>query len=394
MKQFTVPVLRLRNHPKITGVSPDEISVDRFDVEHCVSVAPKIENKILKSYRSIVLSKDSKEKIIDLGTSSIFYASLHKSHFDYITICGKMFLEGLPCPRTIAGSNLLKGIIGRSVKQFTGIDVIKWGAIPVERDAAIPRAIHHLCNRIEALLKNDKPILIFPEIEVAINDNGYTIRTGRAYSGRIRKFGPALFSPAINASKGGKKVFIVPISVTYDFVAEEGYFSHLITADKMKKSENRLISLMGKLYYTFLESHFFYRMYHLGNGNIYIDTGKPISVEPDTSKKELAQRVQEETARCYRVTMLALVAYAISKGSTSRDELQKSVERYSEILKAGHINFQPPPSLKESIEGALRGLAGRKIISNHGSISVKKPDVIRYYANTIAHHFENAESRK
>jgi glycerol-3-phosphate O-acyltransferase len=229
---------------------------------------------------------------------------------------------------------------------------------------------------------------------MTINGNGYTIRTGRAYSGKVRKFAPALFSPAINASKGGKKVFIVPISVAYDFVAEEGYFSRLINADKMKKSENRLISVMGKLYYTFLESHFFYRMYRLGNGNIYIDTGDPIPVEPNTSKKELAQRVQEETARCYRVTMPALVSYAIHKGATSGDQLQKSVERYSEILKAANINFQPSTNLKEGIEGALDGLVRRKIISNHGAISVKKPDIITYYANTIAHHFENAESRK
>ena len=371
-----------------------EMAEDRFDDEHCKSVALKIENKILRSYRSIFLSEESKKKIIDLRTSSIFYASLHKSHFDYIAICGKMFLEGLPCPRTIAGSNLLKGIIGRSVKQFTGIDLIKWGAIPIERDSALPRTIHNLCNRIGALLKANKPVLAFPGIEIATNGNSHTARTGRAYSGEIRKFAPALFSPAINASKQGKKVFIVPISVAYDFVAEEGYFSRLIKADKMKKSENRLVSLMGKLYYTFLESHFFYKMYRLGSGNIYIDTGEPIPVEPKSSKKVLAQRAQEEAARCYRVTMPALVCYAIHKGATTRDELQKSVERYSEMLKAAKINFQTSTNLKESIEGALHGLAERKIISNHNAISVKKPDVIRYYANTIAHHFENAESRE
>ncbi|MGZ3809883.1 MAG: 1-acyl-sn-glycerol-3-phosphate acyltransferase [Bacteriovorax sp.] len=394
MKQFTMPVSFFNKHHKKLRVSRNDIYADRFDAGYCAKITPQIEKLVLKSYQSVVLPEENKNRILDLGTSSIIYASLHKSHFDYITICGKMLLEGLPCPRTIAGSNLLKGIIGWSVRQFTGIDLTKWGAIPVERDSAIPRTIHNLCNRIEALLKSDKPVLIFPEIEMTTNGDGYTIKTGRAYSGKIRKFAPALFSPAINASKEGKKVFIVPISVAYDFVAEEGYFSRLINADKMKKSENSLISLMGKLYYTFLESHFFFKMYRLGNGNIYIDAGEPILVEPNASKKELAQRAQEEAARCYRVTMPALVAYAISKGPTSRDQLHKSVERYSEMLKAASINFQPSANLKEDIESALQGLAERKIISNHGAISVKKPDVIKYYANTIAHHFENAESRK
>lgn len=394
MKQFTMPVPFFNKHHKILWVSRDDIYADRFDAEHCTKIAPQIERLISKSYQSVVLPEESKNRILDLGTSSIIYASLHKSHFDYITICGKMFLEGLPCPRTIAGSNLLIGLTGWSIKHLTGINMIKWGAIPVKRQLSIPRDLPAICNRIEALLKSDKPILSFPEIEMTTNGNGNTIRTGRAYSGKIRKFAPALFSPAINASKEGKKVFIVPISVAYDFVAEDRYFCNLTKAVTMKKSKNALVSILGKFYYLFLEFHFFYRMYSLGKGNIYIDTGEPILVKANASKKELAQRAQEEAARCYRVTMPALVSYAINKGATSRDQLQKSVERYSEMLKAANINCQPCSNLKEGIEGALDGLARRKVISNHGAISVKKPDIITYYANTIAHHFENAESRK
>jgi len=59
---------------------------DLFDAEHCTSVAPEIESLILKSYQSIVLPEESKKKILDLRTSSFMYASLHKSHFDYIGI--------------------------------------------------------------------------------------------------------------------------------------------------------------------------------------------------------------------------------------------------------------------------------------------------------------------
>jgi glycerol-3-phosphate O-acyltransferase len=318
------------------------------------------------------------------------YASLHKSHFDYITICGKIFLEGLPCPRTIAGSNLLVGLIGWLIKHLTGINMIKWGAIPVKRQLSIPRDLPAICNRIEALLKSDKPILIFPEIEMTTNGNGNTIRTGRAYSGKIRKFAPALFSPAINVSKEGKKVFIVPISVAYDFVAEDRYFCNLTKAVTMKKSKNALVSILGKFYYLFLEVHFFYRMYSLGRGNIYIDTGEPILVKANASKNELARCVQEEAARCYRVTMPALVSYAISKGATARSELKKCLEGYASILKKGHANFQPLFELEESIDSALHDLAQRKIISGGDPFLVKKPEVVTYYSNTIAHHLEPA----
>ena len=226
-------------------------------------------------------------------------------------------------------------------------------------------------------------------MEIANRGGKTSIKTGRAYSGKIRKFGSAVSRPAINVSKEGKKVYIVPTSVSYDFVAEDGYFGKLAKADKMKKSENPLTALAGKLYYTFLESHFFYNMYGLGRGKIYIETGKPILVEPNVSKNELARRVQEEASRCSRITMPALVSYALSRGATSRDELQKSVERYAAMLKEANANFQPSSNLEESVDVALQGLAQRNIISNHKRISVRAPEIINYYANAIAHHFKH-----
>ena len=373
---------------------PNMTGGDHFDAEHCMRIAPRIERLISRSYQAIVFPEESKKKITDLGTSSIFYTSLHKSHFDYFAVCLKLFLEGLPFPRTIAGTNLLTWATRRLIKHSTKIDMMKWGAVPMERNSSVSRGLLDICSRIEMLLKDGKSVLAFPEMEIIDRDGKKSIKTGRAYSGKIRRFAPALFRPAINVSKEGKKVYILPISVSYDFVAEEGYFGRLATADKMKKSKNPFAFYAGKLYYIFLESYLFWNLYSLGQGNIYIDTGGPIPVEPNASKKELAQRAQEEAARCYRVTMPALVCYSINEGAISRDQLQRSVERYSEMLKAASINFQPCSNLKESIEGALQGLAQRKIISNHGAISVRKPDVIKYYANTIAHHFENAESGK
>jgi len=379
----------LNKYHKTLWVSHEDIYGDRFDPEHCTKIAPQIERLISKSYQSIVLPEESKKKIIDLGTCSILYASLHKSHFDYIAICGKMFLEGLPCPRTIAGNNLVRGIIGKSVKHFTGIDMMRWGAIPLERDSSVSHNLLNLCSRIETILRSDTPILAFPEMEAASNGTGDGRRTGRAYSGEIRNFASALFSPPIKVSKEGKRVYIVPMAVSYDFVAEDGYFGSLAKADKMKKSDNLLVAFVGRLYYTFLESHFFYKMYSLGNGNIYIDTGQPILVEPNASKTELAQRAQEEATKCYRVTMPALVCYAVSKGATSRDELQRTLETYGLMLEKVNANFHPLFGLKEGVDVALNDLTQRRIISNsNGTISVRKPEIINYYANTIAHHFE------
>jgi hypothetical protein len=46
--------------------------------------------------------------------------------------------------------------------------------------------------------------------------------------------------------------------------------------------------------------------------------------------------------------------------------------------------------LKENPEMALKELTQRSIISNsNGTVPVRRPEIIRYYANTIAHHFES-----
>jgi hypothetical protein len=45
--------------------------------------------------------------------------------------------------------------------------------------------------------------------------------------------------------------------------------------------------------------------------------------------------------------------------------------------------------LKESPEMDFKALTERTIISNsNGTVPVRRPEIITYYANTIAHHFE------
>jgi hypothetical protein len=301
----------------------------------------------------------------------------------------KHVLEGLACPRTVAGSNLLSGITGKLTQLLTRIDMMKWGAVPIKRGSSVSHDLLDVCSRIEEILRSEKPILTFPEMEMTKIGEKLSVKTGRTYSGKIRKFASGLFNAAINVSKKGKKVYIVPVAVSYDFVAEDRYFSKLAKADKMKKSGSALTAFGGELYYTFLEFHFYWNMYRLGKGNIYIDIGQPFLVEPHSSKKELAQRVQKEAARCYRITMPALVCYAISKGVTQKNELKRFLERYAALLNGKNMNVCIPKEPEESIDETLRHLEERKVISNHNEISVKNQEMISYYANTIAHHFEH-----
>jgi len=362
-----------------------------LDVEYCTKEAPRLLGRILRSYDSIVLSEQDKKKILDLGTSSIIYAGLHRSYLDVFSTCPRFLLEGLPFPRPIAGNNLMTPWMRPLMKRFSTFDLPKWGPIVIERNNRDPDYLETFCREIENLLREDQSILAFLEIEIEEHGQRKTFRTGRSYSGRVRRFASSLLTPAINVSKEGKKVYIVPISFSYDFVSEEKNFQKLTRADHFKRSSHSLVSSLGRLYYMFVECRYFSKMYGLGRGNVYIDVGEPILVDPATPKKELAGRAQKEAARCSRVTMPALVCYAINQGAGTRDEIKESIEKLNEVLVRKKLNFQNSPDWKATTDLALDGLVERKIVSNGLEVMKKRPDIVTYYANTIAHHFEPDE---
>lgn len=362
-----------------------------LDVEYCTKEAPRLLGRILRSYHSIVFSEKDKQKILNLGTSSIIYAGLHKSYLDVFSMCPRFLLDGLPFPRPVAGNNLMTPWMRPLMKQFSTFDLPKWGPIVIERNNRDPQYLETFCREIEDLLRRDQSILAFLEIEIEEHGQRKTFRTGRSYSGRVRRFASSLLNPAINVSKEGKKVYVVPVSFSYDFITEETNFQRLIRVDRLKRSPSHLVSSLGSLYYVFTECRYFHGMYDLGKGNVYIDVGEPIPVAPTVSKKDLARQAQEEAYRCSRITMPALVCYAVNHGAATRDEVKQSIQRLSEVLARKKLNFQYGPDWKANIDLALDGLVERKIISNGLGVTKKRPDTVTYYANTIAHHFEPDE---
>jgi hypothetical protein len=74
---------------------------------------------------------------------------------------------------------------------------------------------------------------------------------------------------------------------------------------------------------------------------------------------------------------------------TRNSSLLDFVKKYAVLIQSKNSNFKLFLGLRESVELALQDFAQRKIISNHKEISVRRPEIINYYANTIAHHFES-----
>ena len=361
---------------------------DGFDEDYCRKAVHRIGNGIFRSYRAIQFSEKYKDLITELGSHSLYYASIHKSHFDYIVLCYTMFIEGLPYPRPLSGKNLFKGPIGALMEKKTKINIRKWGAIPMERGGSISRNLAVLCQHLEGILKSGKSVLFFPEMETRENRGKPFIKTGRSYTGQARHFAPALFGPAIKAARDGKVVYIIPTSVAYDFIAEDRYFQNLNQAEILKHADGFIPRLLGKSLYLFTESAFFSKVYRLGQGDIYIDLGRPIRVDPSTSKKELASETYQESLKSYRVTMPALISYFMQKGITNQSDLTSAVEIAAAKLSASSINFQILGDAKKAVSQAITDMAKRGLIAGSQDLVVLKPYIIRHYAMTIAHHLD------
>ncbi len=359
---------------------------DGFDEDYCGKAVRKIERGIFRSYRSIQFSQKYKNLVAELGSRSLYYASIHKSHFDYIVLLYTMFTEGLPYPRPVSGKNLFKGPVAALMKRKTKIDVRKWGAIPMERGGSISRNLVALCRHLEGILKSGKSVLFFPEMETIENRGKPFVKTGRSYTGQARHFAPGLFGPAIQAARDGKAVYIIPTCVAYDFIAEDRYFQNLNQAEILKHADGFMPRLLGNSLYLLTESAFFSKVYRLGQGDIYIDLGRPIRVDPNVSKKKLASEAYQEAVKSYRVTMPALISYFIHHGITNQTDLTSAAEIAAVKLSASNVNFRFLGDVKNAASQAIADMDNRGLITDSQNLIVIKPEIIRYYANTVAHH--------
>lgn len=367
--------------------------IDGYSEEYCRSIKDRIDKKIHISFEEIDV--EGIHNIQSLPEDAVlFYVAPHKSHMDYVAAPFIMHKEGLPFPRIAAGENLLPiradGRInpqGIAMKYVTGIDAIKAGVVPVrrEKDATY---VFELCNTLEKLMCKGKSVLVFTE------KNGK--KTGRSYDGTLGTFKPATFEAAITAKDNKKNSYIVPYTVSYDFVPEALLYPSLIDIRNVleDKRSSRLSKALAKAKYTGIETRtFMFDLFHKGAGKIHIDFGKPIEVKPKDNRKELVEQAQEQCSRLYRVTSTAVLCTALlEEGSNMPSNIgQRCIDIESRVeAKDGNMKALEKPSYDKAMDILRR----RKVIdistyvqNSTGSnpITIKNQRVAEYFRNTIAH---------
>jgi len=328
--------------------------------------------------------------------SMVMVVSTHRSQSDYFLIGWVLYENSLPYLRIAAGDNLLGfPFIGKKFSAF--------GAFPVQRDMAFRKAyVRQLCLDVVNMMEAGEPILVFPE-------------GGRSYRGNMMEMkGGILMSAILAQSRNpGKKVFLVPSAVSYEFLPELPYFEMLHKGKNMrKKSNNAVVRLFGNLYY-FGADIMAFASFILGtrlgikHGEVFVNLGKPICLRDivdisanfnseardemsghQTSMRAMCDHLYEALHSLYHLFPEHVVA-AVLKEHPSID-MQAAVEpvrTLCELLVSQKRNCDSfsglsPQQIIAKGTAQLRHVNAVAVRGN--TISIRKQSIVDYYAAALS----------
>jgi glycerol-3-phosphate O-acyltransferase len=317
------------------------------------------------------------------GTNRV-YTALHKSHLDYIII---PYMLAIPLqqqpPAIAAGDNLFKKFgpldFDKWIRESRGYKIIRTPADERERRTVLKQ----LLNYTSHLFGNKEDILLFPE-------------GGRSYTGRTQPFKDAALSIMISAARGAARpVAFVPTDVSYERVPEDRFFP-VFQAYKNNPSWFRKAGYYALDWPMIFAQQFFNKTL----GTAVLRFGKPYIYAQDSGektngiKKIISGLLTERCNSLVEITPTALFSRACAQQGESLDKVLRHMEddAYAAAQAGRHISCVKYRSIPQVADRAVRFLNApfRRFVTMKDAVHVRRPDVVQYYANTIAHLFSEA----
>ena len=287
----------------------------------------------------------------------VIYVSNHKSHIDYLVQPLLLDDFGVRPPIIAAGINLFGGALGLIHRHVTG-------AIPIRRNAKDPAYLVTLKAYIAELLK--------------LHDLFFYVEGGRSYTGELKAPKTGLMHAALLAERAD--IVIIPCAVAYDLVLEDRVLAHQGVKRAQRPFSREIAEMVGSA---------------VGYQSRAIVTfGDPISLrgrDPQSRRDvlDLARDVRAAIGRLYKVVPSALVARAL-RPSMTVDRLGDEVGGLIDQLRTRDANLDAVDAAS-AVDRGLMQLELRGVLVPEGRrIRVRDRHVLRYYARTIQHLFEDA----
>ncbi|MCX7847246.1 MAG: 1-acyl-sn-glycerol-3-phosphate acyltransferase [bacterium] len=314
------------------------------------------------------------------GTPTII-SSLHKSHLDYILLGLVLRSHGVNrLPATIAGKNLFHGLFRHLLPLLKGVCLDRVRANPANLRSH--ENLLYLSTFYDYIMKEvierGDAVVIFPE-------------AGRSYDGRVLPLTLGVFGIAKRALQLPEhRVAIVPVSISYDRVTEDARFNGL----RQQKQISR------RAYRAHDKGAFYEHAFWQPRGAAYVDFGPPMFLTDVRRMDELESELRTRMGSLVRVTSTALVCRAlVNRDSSPWDHVLSHIARDRGIIRArslltgnGVQNGDPAQVVAHALPHLANPRRRRDILRIEGPpharlFRVVRPDVVSYYANTVAHLF-------
>jgi len=307
----------------------------------------------------------------------------HRSHLDYLLLSSVCYENGLVLPHIVAGENLAFPPLGTLFRRC--------GAFFIRRsfkdDDVFPVVFQ---SYLRLLIRDEFPIEFFIE--------GGRSRNGKLLPPKMGVLG--MIFEAATAVRAQKDVQILPISISYEQIAEEKAYAKELAGKKKQKE-----SVQGVLKAT--------RVLFKRLGKVYIRVGQPISLNDEHKKlhrpwkeydsreqKEVLMRISERVIYRIGQSMLilptgitALVLLGVGKRGIRLIEIQEQAQRLNSLLTAQGATRADSLShggwvVIEALNRFLGEKCIQKIDDEAGDIIKIEDDArvtLEYYKNSVIH---------
>lgn len=312
-----------------------------------------------------------------MKTKPVVFIPCHRSHLDYLVIPYVMFIHDMVTPHTAAGINLAFWPVGPFLRMG--------GAFFIRRSFR-GDIVYSTCLRkyVQFLLQNRFNVKFF-------------IEGTRSRSGKMLPPAYGMLKMVLEAyqNKVCDDIALVPVSLCYDEVPEQGaYTKELAGGQKVKESARELIRSrklvkrnIGKVYVKFAKPMYAKEIY---------SSGEVANLEPTLMLQKTAFQISKAINDVTPITAKSLVCSALltsSRGALSLENiLRLCVELRRYVDGSGHpLSVANEEAFKRSVEETVRRLVKSSVLTVSDEVprgyycEPRKRILLNFYKNNALH---------
>ena len=331
-------------------------------------------------FEGLVVNRDDITRLREvMKTKPIVFVSCHRSHLDYLVVPYVLFTEDMVTPHIAAGVNLSFWPVGYFLR--------KGGAFFIRRSFRGNELYALLLKKyIEFLLKNKHNIKFF-------------IEGTRSRSGKMLPPAYGILKMIMESyrSRTLDDIALIPVSICYDEVFEEGSYSkELQGGKKEKESATGLIKSrkivkrnIGKVYVRFAEAF---------SVKDIVQKADELNVDPKLALQKTAFQICKSINDVSPITPKSIVAgilLAHREPTLSLSEILKIAERMAEYVTYSGMSLSTgqKSGFRAAVESTIKSLQKKGYVSvSEGtprsySVDPKRRVVLNFYKNNSIHCF-------